>query len=104
MEKLLTKSDKISDDIKIALSLRDTSWTEIKCYEPRHGIVGRDKEGGIVWYIEICFECRNMRVFGRIEPRFAAKYLCQEQFALLRTLFLPEESPPAADKKRKKPR
>ena len=43
-----------------------TSNVYTKCYEPRHGIVFENNQREIIGFIEICFRCNHIRVFGKI--------------------------------------
>ncbi len=36
------------------------------CYEPRHGVVFYNNQNELIGYIEICFECSQIHVFGKI--------------------------------------
>lgn len=36
------------------------------CYEPRHGIVFYNNVNELIGYIEICFECSQIHVFGKV--------------------------------------
>ncbi|WP_428225562.1 hypothetical protein [Flavobacterium sp.] len=55
-----------------------------KCYEPRNGILYLNDKDEILEYIEICFSCRNYKVFTKSN----LWDFCEGKMELLETFFL----------------
>jgi hypothetical protein len=58
-----------SEDVSkllLAIYQPKSDFEEGACYEPRHGIVFYNNQNALIGYIEICFECSQIHVFGKV--------------------------------------
>lgn len=59
------KPDDVSE-ILTALYQPKSEFEAGACYEPRHGIVFYNNQNELIGYIEICFACSQIHVFGKV--------------------------------------
>ena len=60
------------------------SHVSVGCYEPRHAILFIDGSGKVITFIEICFECKEIK---SDLPEESTGVFCEGKFELLRTYF-----------------
>jgi hypothetical protein len=53
-------------DLLTAIYQPKTEFEVGACYEPRHSVVFYNNQNEIIGYIEICFECSQIHVFGKV--------------------------------------
>ncbi len=59
--------------------------TEYGCYNPRHAIIFLDKTDKVLSYIEVCFECEQIKTFL---PKESIGHFCDGKYELLKNFFI----------------
>jgi hypothetical protein len=84
--KTLDKSmaDKLLD-ILVNYDNGDNGLEIAMCYEPRNGIVFLDRSEKVLGYIEICFDCQQLKIEPKTLP---VASFCNEKMDVIQGIFI----------------
>ena len=80
-----TQIDSLSNTLLNYTASGGSIWSVVGCYTPRHALLFLDNEGKIIAWIEICFQCSQMKVSYEAPEAVSFDTRCKERRDAIKT-------------------